>query len=162
VTRPARIALIVAGVAMLCTLGLFGVGALVLPRVADVGCTPRPPEISGVQDDTARVRTALPALGAVSRAHWRWREARAHTCPDIGPTDVYYEGFATLTPDQVTTIQAAHPWEATAPPDVPTELAQHAPPTPTWHRSTGFDAEARAAIWLDPATATVYFRYLRG
>jgi hypothetical protein len=163
VSRPLKITLIVAGVVLLCALGLCGVGALVAPRFADVaGCRPRPPDVSGVQTDAARVQNAIPALGTVSGAHWRWREARAHTCPDIGPTDLFYEGFAALATARGRELLAAHRWEPTAAPDIPPELAQHAPPGPAWHRSPTFDAEARASIWLDPTTATVFFRYLRG
>jgi hypothetical protein len=163
VTRTARTTLVVVGAVLLCTLGLCGAGAVLVPRFFDAaGCRPRPPEVSGVQDDAARIQAAVPALGPVSRPHWRWREARAHTCPDLGPTDVYYEGFAVLAPDHATKLQSAHQWSPTGAPDVPPELSEHAPAAAAWRRSATFDAETRASVWLDPASATVYFRYLRG
>jgi hypothetical protein len=156
--------LVVAGIVLLCTVGVCAAGAVIVPQLGEVaGCrTNQAPEASGVQDDPKRVKEILPALGEVTRAHWRWREARPHTCPELGPMDLFYEGFAALPPDRAAAVQAEHPWEPAGAPEVPAELAGYAPPGPAWRRSAAFDTATRATIWLDPGSGTVYFSYLRG
>jgi hypothetical protein len=166
VPRPARIALVVAVVVLLCTVGVCGVAVALGPRLAGLaGCrSDAAPEVSGVQQDAGRIHAALPALGEVTAPHWRWREARPHTCPELGPMDLYYEGFAVLAPDRVAALRAEHEWAPAAAPEVPEELVPFGPrdPAPAWQRSASFDALTRASVWLDPGTGTVYFSYLRG
>jgi hypothetical protein len=102
------------------------------------------------------------ADGIVS-VHYRWRDARPRTCPDLGgPIGTYYEGFATLTPAQAAALRSSYVWEAAAAPDVPAELAQYAPPGAAWQRTANLYRGSRSAIWLDRNSATAYFSYLRG
>jgi hypothetical protein len=163
-TRGTRIALVVAAVVLLCTLGLCSAGAVLAPQLAEVaGCRASAgPDVSGVQDDPKRVRDVVPLLGEPVAAHWRWREARPRTCPDIGPMDYIYEGFAVLVRDRVEALRSSYGWSPSAAPDVPPELAPHGPGAPEWLRSTAFDAEVHGQVWLDPGSATVYFTYVRG
>jgi hypothetical protein len=102
------------------------------------------------------------ADGIVS-VHYRWREARPRTCPDLGgPIGTYYEGFAVLSSTQAAALRAAYVWESAAAPDVPAELAQYAPPGAAWQRTASLYPGSRSAIWLDQNSATAYFSYLRG
>jgi hypothetical protein len=102
------------------------------------------------------------ADGIVS-VHYRWREARPRTCPDLGgPIGTYYEGFAVLNPAQVAALRAAYVWESAPAPDVPAELAQYAPPGAAWQRTANLYPGSRSAIWLDQNSATAYFSFLRG
>jgi len=104
---------------------------------------------------------SAPADGIVT-VHYRWRESRPHTCPDIGgPIGTYYEGFAVLAPAQAAALRAAHNWEAGAAPDVPAELAQYAPPGAAWQRTADLYRGSRSAIWLDQNSDTAYFSFLR-
>jgi hypothetical protein len=107
-----------------------------------------------------------PSVGAradgIVSTHYRWRESRPRTCPDLGgPIGTYYEGFATLTPAQATALRTSYPWEPGAAPDVPAELAQYAPANAAWQRTADLYRGSRSAIWLDQNSDTVYFSFLR-
>jgi hypothetical protein len=94
--------------------------------------------------------------------HYRWREARPRTCPDIGgPIGTYYEGFAVLTPAQAGALRTSYKWEPSAAPDVPAELSQYAPPGAAWQRTADLYRGSRSAIWLDQNSDTAYFSFLR-
>jgi hypothetical protein len=164
VTRTARIAIIVSAVVLVCTIGTCVVVLTLAPTLTELaGCpTSAQPEMSGVYDDAKRVRQLLPALGEPESAHWRWREVRPRTCPEIAPMDVIFEGFAVLPPDRLAALQAGYPWEPTAAPEVPAELAAHAPAAPAWRRSAAFNSAAQTLLWLDPASRTAYFTHLQG
>lgn len=163
-TRGARLALVLAAAGLLCTLGLCGAGAVLGPQLAEVaGCRDTGgPAVSSVRDDPGRVREILPPLGDPVAAHWRWRETRPRTCPDLGPMDYIYEGFATLPRERVGALRSAYDWIPTTAPDVPADLAPHAPAAPDWLSSPAFDAATHAHVWLDAGSGTVYFTYLRG
>jgi len=116
---------------------------------------------SGAVSSDATPSAGVPATGIVS-VHYRWRESRPHTCPDIGgPIGTYYEGFAVLTTSQAGALRAAHTWEAATAPDVPAELAQFAPPNAAWQRTADLYRGSRSGIWLDRNSDTAYFNYLR-
>lgn len=157
------------------------------------GCEPRPAATGPVQDDLEKITAVIPDLarppapsesaapsGATSAAsdstppasaradgivsvHYRWREARPRTCPDLGgPVGTYYEGFAVLSPAQATALRTSYTWEPAAAPDVPAELAQYAPQGAAWQRTANLYRGSRSAIWLARNSDTAYFSYLRG
>jgi hypothetical protein len=169
-----------------------GGGYVLTLRLSDLaGCEPRPAAVGPVQDDVAKIVAVIPDLawppapsasagpsGATSASngtppasasadgiasvHYRWRESRPRTCPDIGgPIGTYYEGFAVLAPAQARALRASYAWEPGAAPDVPAELAQYAPPGAAWQRTADLYRGSRSAIWLDQNSDTAYFSFLR-
>jgi hypothetical protein len=166
-------------------------GSLLAVRFSDIaGCEPRPAAVGPVQDDVAKIAVVIPdlgqppasagpsgaagsetdsvtasATGAVSgivSVHYRWRESRPTTCPDLGgPIGTYYEGFAVLTPAQAGALRTSYVWEPAAAPDVPAELSQYAPPAPAWQRTADLYRGSRSVIWLDRNSDTAYFSFLR-
>jgi hypothetical protein len=157
------IAVAVAAVAVLCTAGTCGTITWLSPELADVAGCPRTIRVavSGVQDDVHRIQAVLPGLGDVEAVHYRWREARPRTCPDLGPMDLYYEGFAVLSAPRAAELRAAYPWAPADGPAVPAELAPFAPPNPAWQRSAAADTALDGTYRLDANSPTVYFTYLR-
>lgn len=133
---------------------------------------PPAPSASALPSGSAAPSAAVSADGTTSAGaagtgivsvHYRWRESRPHTCPDIGgPIGTYYEGFAVLTRAQAGALRASHTWEAATAPDVPAELAQFAPANAAWQRTADLYRGSRSAIWLDQNSDTAYFSYLRG
>jgi hypothetical protein len=115
---------------------------------------------------SAQPSDGTPSAGApadgIASVHYRWRESRPHTCPNVaGPIGTYYEGFAVLTPAQARALRTSYKWEPGAAPDVPAELAQYAPPGAAWQRTADLYRGSRSAIWLDQNSQTAYFSYLR-
>jgi hypothetical protein len=162
VTKKAR-ALLITGVAVLFGVAMCVVGAVIANRIPGIaGCDERPPFVSGPQDDADRVAELMPALGQVTAAHYRFRDARPRVCPEVGPMTTYYEGFATLAPDRAAALRTGYRWTPARAPDVPDELEEHAPVDAAWQRSAQLDTESRAEIWFDHGSGTVYFSYLRG
>jgi hypothetical protein len=185
-------ALLLLGLTLAVAIALCAGGYVLTLKLSDLaGCDARAAAVGPVQDDVAKITAVLPDLalppapsasaapsGAASSdvtpsagspgngivsVHYRWRESRPHTCPDIGgPIGTYYEGFAVLTPVQARALRASHAWEAAAAPDVPAELAQFAPANAAWQRTADLYRGSRSAIWLDQNSDTAYFSYLRG
>jgi hypothetical protein len=171
-------ALLITATAVVLGIVVCAVGFVIALRIPGIaGCEDGPPYVSAVQADAQRVATLIPQLAAapvtgpspapsgtvapVVSAHYRWREARPRTCPDLGPMDHYYEGFALLAPAQAQALRAAYTWTDAVLPTVPAELAQYSPPGAAWRRSADLEAGSRAKVWLDQGSDTVYFSLLR-
>jgi hypothetical protein len=132
---------------------------LALPPAPSASAAPAGAGSAPASDGTPSA--GAPAIGIVS-THYRWRESRPRTCPDIGgPIGTYYEGFAVLTPAQASALRTSYKWEASAAPDVPPELAQYGPPAAAWQRTADLYRGSRSAIWLDQNSDMAYFSFLR-
>lgn len=136
----------------------------VIPDLARPPAQSLPPSAGPVGSGSPPPPSAQPSAPAngIVGVHYRWRESRPHTCPDIGgPIATYYEGFAVLTPAQAAALRASHTWEAGAAPEVPVELAQYAPANAAWQRTADLYRGSRSTIWLDRNSDTAYFSFLR-
>jgi hypothetical protein len=149
VTRPARIALLITAAVSACVLAVCGVGLALrdwVPGLAGCEDTTKPSK-TAVFTEKARIQQLYPQLNPIQSVHWQEHEARARSCPEIGPMDYEMNGFAVLTPDRA----AAAPDGTAAPaPDVPADLRPFAPPAPHW-------LDVGDGLLLDRASATVYF-----
>jgi hypothetical protein len=165
-------ALLITGIAVLCAVVLCGAGLVIAQRIPGIaGCEEGPPYVSAVQEDVEKIAGTVPDLAeapsaspdgrGIASTHYRWREARPRTCPDLGPMDYYYEGFAVLTAARAAALRTRYTWSSDTAPDVPAQLSQYAPPGAVWQRSTDLEAGGRAQIWLDRGSDTVYFSYLK-
>jgi hypothetical protein len=155
----ARVAVGMSALTVLCLVGTCATVFVLRGPLADVAGCPRDltPAQSGVVDDANRVHELLPGLGEIVSAHYRWREMRPRTCPDLGPMDFTYEGFAVLAAG----FGQAWAWLPADTPTVPAELSPYAPAAPVWQRSPTLDADLHAQVWFDAGTVTVWFTYLR-
>jgi hypothetical protein len=167
-------ALLITATAVVVTVAVCAVGLVIAVRLPGLaGCEEGPPYVSAVQADARRLAGLIPELavapspassgpaGGFVSVHYRWREARPRTCPDLGPMDHYYEGFAVLAPERAQALRTAYTWTDAVLPTVPAELAQYSPPGAAWQRSADLDAGSRADVWLDRGSDTVYFSLLR-
>jgi hypothetical protein len=93
---------------------------VVIPDLA-LPPAPRAPSGSAASaPDSAPPSDGTPSADAVVNGivsvHYRWRESRPTTCPDLGgPIGTYYEGFAVLTPAQATALRTSYPAHEPAP-----------------------------------------------
>jgi len=150
VNRTTKIALIVSGALLACLVAACGVvlalGDLV-PGLAGCDELDKPTK-TAVITSKIRIEQQWPQLAPIQQVHWQEHEARARSCPEIGPMDYTMDGFAVLTAEQAEALPATG---AAAAPQVPEDLRPFAPAAPSWLRVDGTD------LLLDRATATVYF-----
>jgi len=149
VTRPAKIALLITAAVSACVLAVCGVGLALrdwVPGLAGCADTTKPPK-TAVFTETTRIEQLYPQLRPIRTVHWQEHEARARSCPEIGPMDYEMNGFAVLTPDVAASFTAT---TAAATPDVPEDLRPFAPTNPSW-------VDLGGGLLLDHASATVYF-----
>lgn len=151
--RGTRIVLFIAGLATICSVGTCGIAIAAadsLPVIA--GCTDRgaEPDVSGVLDDVRRIREEVPGLSQAISGHYRWKETRPRTCPDLYPMTYRYEGFAVLPPDLSSELAARG--QPAVLPSVPEPLQQYAPSGASWVKVD--------ELYLDPASRTVWFNYV--
>jgi hypothetical protein len=164
--RKQWLAVILAASAVVCGLGVWLTVAKVAPDLITADCTRGPsipPTVSPVKDDVAKVKELMPQLGAVEQAHYEVRDSRPTYCPErvTVPMDHYYEGFAVVSAASVDALRTGHVWGPAIPPDVPAALAKYAPANAAWlSNSEHFIGTGHADAWLDPASRTVFFRYL--
>ena len=148
--RTAKIALLVSGAVLACVLASCGVVLALRDWVPGLtGCedTSKPTK-NGVITSTIRIEQMWPQLAPIEQVHWQEHEARARSCPEIGPMDYVMDGFAVITAERAGALPAT---AAAQPPDVPEDLRPFAPADPDWLRVDGTD------LLLDKASATVYF-----
>ncbi|WP_432984946.1 hypothetical protein [Dactylosporangium sp. CA-233914] len=148
-TRPAKLALIITAALSACVIAACGVALALrdwVPGLAGCEDPTRPPK-TAVFTEKVRIEHMYPQLQPIQSVHWQEHEARARSCPQIGPMDYEMNGFAAITPDRA----AAAPEGSAAPtPDVPADLRPFAPPSPHWE-------DVGDGLLLDRASATVYF-----
>jgi hypothetical protein len=149
VTRPAKIALLITAALSACVIALCGVALALKDWVPGLaGCAdPTRPAKTSVITEKARIEQSYPTLQPIQSVHWQEHEARARSCPEIGPMDYEMNGFAVLTAERAA---AAPDGPAAADPDVPVDLRPFAPPAPHW-------ITVGDGLLLDRASATVYF-----
>jgi hypothetical protein len=152
-TRTAKLALLITAACAACVIAACGVALALRDWVPGLAGCPDPtkPPKSAIFTDPIQIEQRYPQLKPIQSVHWQVREARPRSCPEIGPMDYVTDGLAVLTPAQVAALPAV---AGTAPPlDIPDDLRPFTPPGPQW-RSIG------AELWLDPPSATVYFRHV--
>ncbi|MET7421397.1 hypothetical protein [Dactylosporangium sp. NPDC005555] len=148
--RTAKIALIVTGVVLACVIASCGVVLALrdwVPGLAGCEDVDTPTKTAVITTKT-RIEQQWPQLAPIQQVHWQEHEARARSCPEIGPMDYTMDGFAVLTPERAGALPAT---VAAAAPEVPDDLRPFAPAAPSWLRVDGTD------LLLDKASATVYF-----
>jgi hypothetical protein len=151
VNRTAKIALLVSGVMLACVLASCGVVLALRDWVPGLtGCEDvDKPTKGGVVTATVRIEQMWPQLAPIQQVHWQEHEARARSCPEIGPMDYVMDGFAVITAERAAALPAT---TAAQPPQVPEDLRPFAPADPQWLRVDG-----TTGLLLDKASATVYF-----
>jgi hypothetical protein len=153
VNRTAKIALLVSGGVLACLFASCGVVLALRDWVPGLaGCEDLDQPTKGsVVTQRVRIEQMWPQLAPIQQVHWQEREARARSCPEIGPMDYIMDGFAVLTAERAQALPAT---TAAAPPDVPDDLRPFAPADPDWRTVDGTD------LLLDRASATVYFTHI--
>ncbi|MEU7871151.1 hypothetical protein [Dactylosporangium sp. NPDC049140] len=148
-TRPAKIALVITAALSACVIALCGVALALRDWVPGLAGCPDPtrPAKTSVFTEKARIEQQYPELRPIRSVHWQEREARARSCPEIGPMDYVMNGFVLITPERAA---AAPDGPAAADPEVPADLRPFAPPAPHW-------LDVGGGLLLDRASATVYF-----
>ncbi len=148
--RTAKIALLVSGAVIACLLASCGVVLALRDWVPGLtGCEDvNTPTKGAVVTQKIRIEQMWPQLAPIQQVHWQEHEARARSCPEIGPMDYVMQGFAVLTAERAQALPAT---TAAAAPDVPEDLRPFAPADPAWLKVDGTD------LLLDRASATVYF-----
>ena len=158
-TRPVKISLVVTAVLSACVIATCGVALALRDWVPGlVGCPdPTRPARSAVFTEKTRIEQMYPQLRPIQSVHWQEHEARARSCPEIGPMDYELDGFAVLTSGVAaglaTTTGGTPSPSPVAAPDVPEDLRPFAPPAPAWQR-------VDPGLLLDRASATVYFTHV--
>ncbi|GAA2630753.1 hypothetical protein GCM10010399_73420 [Dactylosporangium fulvum] len=149
--RSAKIALLVAAATASCFIAVCGVALALRDWVPGLaGCEDNgKPTKTAVITEKLRIEQMWPQLKPIVSVHWQEREARARSCPEIGPMDYVMTGFAVVTAERAAAL-AAEPAKPGTAPDVGTDLQPFAPPDPAW-------LEIDNALLLDKASATVYF-----
>jgi hypothetical protein len=107
--------------------------------------------------------SASPSASAVSgiiTAHYQFRDARRHTCPEISTVLTIYDGLAELTPARAEALKTEYRFTPAEAPSVPDDLQRFAPANAAWQRSDGLDKAATAKVWFDAASRTAFFTYL--
>ncbi|GAA0709876.1 hypothetical protein Drose_02835 [Dactylosporangium roseum] len=154
-TRSAKIALLVAAATVSCVIAACGVALAFRDWVPGLaGCEDgSKPTKTAVITEKLRIEQMWPALKPIVSVHWQEREARARSCPEIGPMDYVMTGLAVVTPERAAALASAPAGQSAAPvPDVPDDLRPYAPPAPNWIAIDG-------GLLLDQASATVYFTH---
>jgi hypothetical protein len=153
VNRTAKIALLVSGAVLACLLASCGVVLALRDWVPGLtGCEdPDKPTKNGVITSKIRIEQMWPQLAPIQQVHWQEHEARARSCPEIGPMDYVMDGFAVITAERARALPAT---TAAAAPEVPEDLRPFAPAAPAWRKVDGTDE-----LLLDLASATVYFTH---
>ncbi|MEV8513362.1 hypothetical protein [Dactylosporangium sp. NPDC051484] len=156
VTRPAKIALLITAAVSACVIAACGVGLALRDWVPGlVGCAdPTHPTKTAVFTATVRIEQLYPQLKPIRSVHWQEHEARARSCPEIGPMDYEMNGFAVITAERAAELsaQTASTPASPASPDVPADLRPFAPPSPHWQ-------DVGHGLLLDQPSATVYFTH---
>ncbi|WP_327006584.1 hypothetical protein OHA72_04485 [Dactylosporangium sp. NBC_01737] len=150
--RTAKIALLVSGAVLACLIASCGVVLALRDWVPGLtGCEdPDKPTKNGVITSKIRIEQMWPQLAPIQQVHWQEHEARARSCPEIGPMDYVMDGFAVITAERVQALPAT---TAAPAPRVPEDLVPFAPADPAWLKVDGTD------LLLDKASATVYFTH---
>ncbi|MEV4139745.1 hypothetical protein AB0J72_47235 [Dactylosporangium sp. NPDC049742] len=148
--RTAKIALVVSGAVLACVIAACGVVLALSDLVPGLaGCDELDkPTKTGIITSTTRIEQQWPQLAPIQQVHWQEHEARARSCPEIGPMDYTMDGFAVLTAERAQALPATTAAEA---PAVPEDLRPFAPAGAAWLRVDGTD------LLLDRASSTVYF-----
>ncbi|WP_238015536.1 hypothetical protein KZZ52_03435 [Dactylosporangium sp. AC04546] len=159
-TRPAKLALFITGAVVLCVVAACGVALALRDWVPGLaGCADATaPTKTAVSTQKVRIEQLWPRLVPIQSVHWQEREARARSCPEIGPMDYVMNGFAVVTRERADELAqggssaAPSPGPSTvAPPQhVPEDLLPFAPKDPTW-------LDVGDHLLLDQRSATVYF-----
>jgi hypothetical protein len=152
VNRTAKIALLVSGAVLACVLASCGVVLALRDWVPGLtGCEDVDKPTKGpVLTSKIRIEQMWPQLAPIQQVHWQEHEARARSCPEIGPMDYVMDGFAVITAERARALPATTAAQLA---DVPEDLRPFAPADPAWHRVDGTD------LLLDKASATVYFTH---
>jgi len=100
------------------------------------------------------------AVSGITTAHYQFRDARRHTCPEISTVLTIYEGLAELTPARADALTAEYRFTPAEAPSVPDDLQRFAPANAAWQRSDGLDKAANAKVWFDAGSRTAFFTYL--
>ncbi|GAA3249304.1 hypothetical protein ACFO1B_47050 [Dactylosporangium siamense] len=150
--RSAKIALLVAGAVLACVLAVCGVGLALRDWVPGLtGCEDvNKPTKGAVVTQKVRIEQMWPQLAPIQQVHWQEHEARARSCPEIGPMDYVMDGFAVITAERAGALPAT---TAATPPEVPDDLRPFAPADPHWLKVDG------TTLLLDKASSTVYFTH---
>ncbi|MFI5906311.1 hypothetical protein [Dactylosporangium sp. NPDC051541] len=155
-TRPVKIALAITAAVVLCVIATCGVALALrdwVPGLAGCEDATRSPK-TAVFTEKARIEQLYPQLRPIQSVHWQEHDARARSCPEIGPMDYEMNGFAVITASIATGLAAGNTSPAPAPaPDIPADLRPFAPPSPHWQ-------PIGAGLLLDAPSATVYFTHL--
>ena len=148
--RTAKIALLVSGAVLACLIASCGVVLALrdwVPGLAGCEDVDKPTK-TAVITQKIRIEQMWPQLAPIQDVHWQEHEARARSCPEIGPMDYTMDGFAVITAERAAALPATQPAAA---PAVPEDLRPFAPAAPSWLRVEGTE------LLLNRATATVYF-----
>lgn len=150
--RSAKIALLVTAAVVACLFASCGVVLALRDWVPGLaGCADvNEPTKGPVVTLKNRVEQLWPQLAPVQEVHWQEHEARARSCPEIGPMDYIMDGFAVITAERAQALPATISAQLT---DIPDDLRPFAPANPAWTRIDGTD------LLLDKATTTVYFTH---
>ncbi|WP_432834476.1 hypothetical protein [Dactylosporangium sp. CA-092794] len=148
-TRPAKIALLITAALSACVIAGCGAALALRDWVPGLaGCAdPTKPTKTSVFTEPIRIEQLYPRLKPIRTVHWQEREARARSCPEIGPMDYVMSGFAVIDSSRAAELPTTG---ASTSPDVPEDLRPFAPAEPHW-QSIG------DGLLLDPGSATVYF-----
>ncbi|MFB9182965.1 hypothetical protein ACFFX1_32915 [Dactylosporangium sucinum] len=165
-TRAAKLALFITGAVVLCVVAACGVALALRDWVPGLaGCADiTAPTKTAVSTQKVRIEQLWPRLAPVQSVHWQEREARARSCPEIGPMDYVMNGFAVVTAERAEELAQGTvrpsasaspspgplPSTAAPPQQVPPDLLPFAPPDPTW-------VDIGDHLLLDKRSATVYF-----
>jgi len=122
-----------------------------VPGLAGCEDTGKPTKTS-VITEKSRIEQMYAELKPIQAVHWQEREARARSCPEVGPMDYIMTGFATLLPERAAALTPSASLPVSAAPvlDIPDDLRSFAPNDPTW-------LVLRDGLLLDMASATAYF-----
>ncbi len=153
-----RLALASAALAVVCGGAVCFAAARIAPAIVGLDCTPAStPSVSPVYTDATRVTRLFPKLRPFGEAHWRVREVRPRTCPDIGPMDYVTEGLVTLPAETAAAYRSGYPWTPAAP-EIPATLAELAPRGARWTHSAEFDAATGpGTFYADAGSGALYF-----
>lgn len=115
---------------------------------------------SGRASSSAGPSPSASAVSGITTAHYQFRDARKHTCPEISPVLTIYEGLAQLDPARADALKAEYTFTSGEAPTVPADLQQFVPANANWQRSDDLDKLSGAKIWYDAASRTAFFNRL--